>query len=306
MIGFQEIGPRFVAEVTGFDGTRASDRETRAALYDALYRHRVLLFREQRLTPAQLETFGRLWGEPFLEPYDNLVLPQHPAIMQVGNVGKALEPEEYRNGAAFWHTDRGYAADPNAVTILYCIEAPASGGATLIADLVQAYAALDDAARREIDGLHAFHSYGGGDDREEWEHGVHPMSPEQAALLPPPGRHPVARRHSVTGETGLYAIAGSAVDMDPPPNGPWQALLRRLKLHAIEPRFVHRHAWHPGDIALWDNTATLHCAEAIGAATDASTRRLLYRIVATGLPPEIGMSTVPHARNIPPCETSAP
>jgi taurine dioxygenase len=76
--------------------------------------------------------------------------------------------------------------------------------------------------------------------------------------------------------------------MDIPPSGDWRALLRRLKLHAIDPRFVYRHAWRSGDIALWDNTTTLHCAEPVGAATDASTRRLLYRIVATGLPPGIG------------------
>jgi taurine dioxygenase len=287
MVEFREIGPGFVAEVCDIDDITKPDPETRIALHQALYRYRVLVFRNQNLTPAQYEAFGRLWGEPFLEPYDNLVLPEHPAIMQVGNVGAALEPEEYRNGAAFWHTDRGYAADPNAVTILYCIDAPETGGATLITDLVQAYAALDEATRREIDGLYASHSYGGGDDREEWEHSVHPMSPEQAALLPPPGRHPIARRHSVTGKTGLYAIAGSAVDMDKPPRGEWRALLRRLKLHAIGPSFVYRHAWRPGDIALWDNTATLHCAEPVGAATDASTRRLLYRIVATGLPPSV-------------------
>ncbi|MEX2201473.1 MAG: TauD/TfdA family dioxygenase [Dongiaceae bacterium] len=295
MVEFRQIGPGFVAEVTGFDGARAPDPATVTDIRMALYRFRVLVFRDQNLTPAQYESFGRLWGEPFLEPYDNLVLPGHPAIMQVGNVGKALEPEEYRNGAAFWHTDRGYADDPNAVTILYCIHAPASGGATLITDLVQAYAALDEATVQEIDGLHAFHSYGGGDDREEWEHAVHPMSPEQAALLPPPGRHPIARRHSVTGHTGLYAIAGSAIDMDTPPRGDWRALLRRLKLHAIDPRFVYRHAWQSGDIALWDNTATLHCAEPVGAATDASTRRLLYRIVATGLPPGVGAKEQPAA-----------
>jgi alpha-ketoglutarate-dependent taurine dioxygenase len=107
----------------------------------ALYRYRVLVFRGQALDPAAYESFGRLWGEPFLEPYDNLTLSGHPAIMQVGNVGKALEPEEFRNGAAFWHTDRAYAPDPNAVTMLYCLEAPATGGATLFTDLVQAYAA---------------------------------------------------------------------------------------------------------------------------------------------------------------------
>ena len=276
------LGPGFVAEIVDLDCNRPP--VPAAPLLHALYRHRVLVFRDQSLDPSSYESFGRLWGEPFLEPYDNLTLPGHPAIMQVGNVGKALEPEEFRNGAAFWHTDRAYSADPNAVTILYCIEAPAAGGATLFADLVQAYRALDPATKRDIADLSAAHRYGGDGSREPWEHGVHPMSAEQAALLPPPGRHRIARRHSVTGETGLYGIAGSAITVDGLPSAEWHDLLRRLKLHAIDGRFVYRHAWKPGDLVLWDNTATLHCAEPVGAATDRASRRLLHRIVATGLP----------------------
>lgn len=277
-------GPGFVAEIVGVDCGRPP---AMAPLCEALYRHRVLLFRDQTLDPPAYERFGRLWGEPFLEPYDNLTLPDHPAIMQVGNVGRALEPEEFRNGAAFWHTDRAYSADPNAVTMLYCLEAPSAGGATLFADLVQAYAMLDDATRAEIAGLRAAHRYGGDGSREPWEHGVHPMSAEQAASLPPPGRHPVARRHSVTGETGLYAIAGSAIDVEGLPDAQWHALLRRLKLHAIGDSFVYRHVWRSGDLVLWDNTATLHCAEPVGAAAGPGTRRLMHRIVATGLPPGV-------------------
>jgi alpha-ketoglutarate-dependent taurine dioxygenase len=286
MDGFEirRLGPGFVAEIVGVDCGRPP---AMAALYDALYRHRVLLLRNQKLDPTGYEQFGRLWGEPFLEPYDNLTLPNHPAIMQVGNVGRALEAEQFRNGAAFWHTDRAYSADPNAVTMLYCLEAPAAGGGTLFADLIRAYATLDEASRAEIDGLRAAHRYGGDGSREPWEHGVHPMSAEQAALLPPPGRHPIARRHSVTGETGLYGIAGSAIEVEGLPDAQWHAILRRLKLHAIDERFVYRHAWQPGDLVLWDNTSTIHCAEPVGAAGGPGTRRLMHRIVATGLPPGV-------------------
>ncbi len=281
-IAFRPLGPGFVAEVLGVDCRRPP--EPAAPLLRALYRHRVLVFRGQSLDPPAYGRFGGLWGAPFLEPYDNLTVPGHPAIMQVGNVGKALEPEEFRNGAAFWHTDRAYSTDPNAVTMLYCLEAPATGGATLFTDLVQAYAALDPATKNDIANLRAAHRYGGDGSREPWEHGVHPMSTEQASVLPPPGRHKIARRHSVTGETGLYGIAGSAIDVDGLPDADWHALLRRLKLHAIDGRFVHRHVWRPGDLVLWDNTATMHCAEPVGAATDRASRRLLHRIVATGLP----------------------
>lgn len=279
------VGPGYVARVEGIDCANAE--ADAPALYDALYRHRVLVFPNQALTPDGYERFGRLWGDLFLEPYDNLVLPDHPAIMQVGNVGKALEPEEFRNGAAFWHTDRAYAPDPNAVTMLYCIEAPATGGATLFTDLIQAYAALDNATKAEIRNVKASHRYGGDGSREDWEHAVHPMSAEQASALPPPGCHRIARPHSVSGAIGLYGIAGSAIAVEGHAGEDWHPLLRRLKLHAVDDRFVYRHAWQAGDLVLWDNTATLHCAEPVGAATDTHTRRLLHRIVATGLPPGV-------------------
>jgi len=241
------------------------------------------VFRGQELDFDAYERFAAHWGDLYLETYDNMTEPGHPAIMAVGNVGGPLETPEFRNGAAFWHTDRAYAPDPNAVTMLLCKFAPAESGETLFVDLAAAYRALDSATKLEIEGLVAAHRYGAGE-REDWEFGVHPMSDDQAKALPPPGRHRIARPHSVTGETILYAPAGSWTEVEGLSHGEASALMRRLKLHAIDERFVYRHRYRPGDLVLWDNTATMHCAAPIGPATDPSNRRLLHRIVATGLP----------------------
>jgi taurine dioxygenase len=257
-----------------------------AALAEALYRHKLLVFPGQQISMAAYEAFSRNWGEPYVETYDNMAVPGHPAIMEVGNVGGVLETDDFRNGAAFWHTDRAYAPDCNAVTMLYCIHAPAEGGETHFCDLVAAYEALDEATKREIAGLHACHRYGGGE-REDWEFAVHPMSEEQAKLLPPPGRHALARRHSVTGRTGLYAPAGSWIEVEGLEREATSRLMRRLKLHAIQERFVASHRYRPGDLVLWDNTQTMHAAAPIGRAVDDRTKRLLRRIVALGLPPVV-------------------
>ncbi|MEM7123212.1 MAG: TauD/TfdA family dioxygenase [Pseudomonadota bacterium] len=271
------------AVVSGFDLRQPLDYDAMRTLTDALYRRRLLIFRDQDLDFDAYEAFASNWGELFLEPYDNMAQPGHPAVMAVGNVGGPLETPEFRNGAAFWHTDRAYSADPNAVTMLYCEHAPAEGGETYFADLVAAYDALDDGMRAEIAGLVAAHRYGGGE-REEWEHDVHPMSDDQAKELPPPGRHPIAREHSVTGETVLYSPAGTWTEVEGLSYDAASDLMRCLKLHAIEERFVYRHKYRAGDLALWDNTATLHCAAPIGPADNPANRRLLYRIVAMGLP----------------------
>ena len=197
----------------GLDLKRGLDSDVMCTLTDALYRRRLLIFRDQDLGFEAYEQFGRYWGELFLEPYTNMAIEGHPGIISVGNTGGLLETAEFRNGAAFWHTDRAYAPDPNSVTMLYCVHAPAQGGETMFTDLVGAYAALDSATQDEIAGLVTAHRYGEGE-REDWEFGVHPMSDEQAKELPPPGRHPIARPHSVTDETTLYAPAGSWIEVE--------------------------------------------------------------------------------------------
>ncbi len=273
------------AEVLGLDLSTPLAGTSLQELASAYYEHKLLIIRDQDLTMEAYEAFARNWGEPYVESYDNMALPGHPAIMEVGNVGGVLETADYRNGAAFWHTDRAYAQDCNAVTMLLCIHAPAEGGETHFCDLVAAYEALDDATRARIKDIQVEHRYGGGD-RDEWEHDVHPMVEGQAETLPI-GRHPLVRRHSVTGKTSLYSVAGTWHEVEGFAHEEASDLMRSLKHHATKPEFVISHRYRKGDLVFWDNTQTMHAAEPIGPAVDESTKRLLRRIVLTGLPPHI-------------------
>ena len=38
------------------------------------------------------------------------------------------------------------------------------------------------------------------------------------------------------------------------------ALLDRLFVHIDQPRFHYHHAWHKGDVLMWDNRCTMHAA----------------------------------------------
>ena len=62
------------------------------------------------------------------------------------------------------------------------------------------------------------------------------------------------------------------------------ALVRRLKLHAIDAAYCYVHRHRPGDILIWDNTATMHFATPVDAPTGKAGNRLLYRMVLKGLP----------------------
>ena len=283
-------GP-FGAEVRGVDVAAGVGDGTLRALAHAFVLHKVLLFRDQDLVPEAFAAFARSWGTPRIDGFTERNVPGFDYMSTVGNVGGVNEGEAYRNGASFWHTDCAAEPDPDATTMLYCLEAPAQGGETLIADMQAAYEALDEATRREIEPLVAIHRYSGTGEivggREDWEHPLQPVTEETAQRMPPPARRPVARPHSVTGRKGLYSPAGSMVAIEGMEPEPAHRLMRRLKLHAIGDEFRYAHRYRSGDLLMWDNTATLHCASPIDAPTDRTKRRLLYRIVPLGLPKPI-------------------
>ena len=280
-------GP-FGAQVHGVDLARGVDPETLRALALAFVEHKVLLLRDQGLSPDAYAAFARAWGTPRVDGFAERNVPGFDYMSTVGNVGGVNEQEVYRNGASFWHTDCAAEADPDATTMLYCLQAPEEGGETLIADMQAAYEALDEETRRNIDPLVAVHRYSGTGEivggREEWEHTLQPVTEETAERLPPPARRPLARAHSVTGRKGLYSPAGSIVAVEGMEREEAHHLVRRLKLHAILPEFRYAHRYRSGDLLMWDNTATLHFARPIGPHDGGRNRRLLHRIVPLGLP----------------------
>jgi alpha-ketoglutarate-dependent 2,4-dichlorophenoxyacetate dioxygenase len=58
------------------------------------------------------------------------------------------------------------------------------------------------------------------------------------------------------------------------------ALLRDTLEHATQAQFVYRHAWHPGDLVIWDNRDTMHRARPFD---DARNRRELRRVTTPGI-----------------------
>ena len=87
-------------------------------------------------------------------------------------------------------------------------------------------------------------------------------------------RHPVARRHPVTGRKALYAVSGSSFGIEGLPGPEALALLEELKQHATQPRYQLRLKYGAGDVVLWDNASLLHSA----TLTDRHDPRTLWRI----------------------------
>lgn len=269
------VTKRFVAEIAGVDLALPLSDEAYARVLDHFHRYRIVLLRNQQITPEELAAFGARFGE--LEVHhlpDHLMqtLPQVRIISNEVKDGKAL-------GAAragmYWHSDLSYKPRPALATLLYGIECPPVGGNTKFADMVAAYEALPEALKAKIRGR--THIRDRSYRYNEFYPNRPPLTPEQIAAVPPV-EHPMVRVHPVTGELALYISAGSCshiVGMDVEEG---RALLRELEEFATQPQFVYSHAWRKGDLVVWDNRVTLHCA----TSCQPPYRRTMQRVQAIG------------------------
>jgi taurine dioxygenase len=268
-------GP-LAAEVLGIDLSEGLDNDAWHACVDALSAHRVLVFRDQHLTPAQFLAFGRRWGHAVPHVLDHLRMRDAPEIMQIGNIGSTAAGEQVHHGADYWHTDQSYDAEPVSATMLYSILVPSHGGNTQFADMVQAFEALPKAMQAQLDSLVVRHAYGAASQGK-----VARISETQRTRVPSV-THPLVRVHPRSGRRALYAICGTAEHVEGMTTEASQSLLASLRAHALQERFIYRHPYRVGDLALYDTSATLHAATTIPKAAAEHDRRLLWRISVTG------------------------
>ena len=277
-------GASFGVEAVGIDIAAGLEDEVLNALADAVHEHRLVVIRGQRMTEDRYLEFGRWWGEPIPHVLDHLRMPGYPEMMAIGNHGgEWKENDAVRNGAAFWHTDQSYEAVPSSATMLFSIRSPESGGETQLADLKSAYDQLPEAMKRRLDGCHAWHLYGAGSGEGD-EAVANPLITNEQVNRVPPVRHLIIRPHDVTGRKSLYGVAGTPYAIEGMDDEEGAAILKELKRHVLQERFIYRHKYRVGDIAIYDTTQTLHSGTPIGPATDERNTRLLWRISVRGTP----------------------
>lgn len=274
------------AEICGVDVTRATDAQF-GDIRHALYRHKMIYFRNQRLTHADHEAFSLRFG-PFAEDAYTSGVPGHR------NVHPLIKHADDQSRMVFgegWHTDSPFLPEPPSMTILYSVEIPPFGGDTTWANSALAYAMLSDTYRRMIDGLQVRFSL------RDVLKSVH----EAVEIRDTPiGRlaatrdaerlsddlvrkikgnaHPLVRTHPVTGEKALYVDAAYAIGIEgmlPEESAP---ILHFLAEHLTQPAFTCRLRWEPNMLAMWDNRLCVHQ----GYNDYQGYRREMYRTTVQG------------------------
>ncbi|MGN3973213.1 TauD/TfdA dioxygenase family protein [Tsuneonella sp. SYSU-LHT278] len=246
------------AEVSGIDLSERLTPQTVAEIRAAWLTHRVLAFPGQHLDDDALERFTLAMGgfgvDPFFAPIEGRT--HIAAILREADETTPLFAEN-------WHSDWSFLAEPPAGTCLAAIEIPPTGGDTLFADQVAAFAALPDARKNELRSLTAIHSarlayapegsYGTRDTGRSMA-----IRPDESARETQ--RHPLVRRHPETGEEALFSTLGYIIGIEGMDDAEGFDFLRELSEWQVRDEFVHRRRWTPGMVVLWDNRCVLHRA----------------------------------------------
>lgn len=266
------------AEVIGLDLSQPLSADDFQRIHRAHLDYHVVVFRDQRITPAQQIAFSRRFGPLQIHVLHQFQLANHPEILIVSNVLRDGKPIGLGDAGHFWHSDLSYKETPSLGSLLHAIELPAEGGDTLFANMHAAYDGLPAALKQRIDGLTAEHTYLARyaelQKRSPWRPN---LTPEQIAQVKPVVQ-PVVRTHPETGRKALFVSEHFTTKIVGLPDAESRALLDELFAHSVQPQYVYRHQWREHDLVFWDNRSLLHLA----AGTHDHLRRVMYRTTIEG------------------------
>jgi taurine dioxygenase len=272
------------ALVSGLDFTQPLQAGQILALRKALRERHILLLRGQRLDDEQFLRFASYFGSIYRPPSGEQVLGLDPFSGQMADIVKVSNVEGGVLGrhALAAHTDHHWTQLPSSSSLLYALEVPRVGGDTTFYNLPAAYDALDEATKREIEGLQLI----------TYSPFLRHRNPLPSRVIPryrtpdieplsPYVTHPLVRTHPDSGRKLLYLSTDTEVELINVEPQRGAALIERLRAHLLQPRFAYPHRWQVGDIIYWDNQATLHGRTAF----DSSERRVMKRISLAGSRP---------------------
>jgi alpha-ketoglutarate-dependent 2,4-dichlorophenoxyacetate dioxygenase len=260
------VGPSFAAELDGVDLSRPVDGATVDAIWSAIDRYAVVIFRDQLLADAELRDFAARFGPLEIGRAAARGGRRRLAIPQIGDISNLDEDNNVRRmddrrrldslGNRLWHTDASYMPVPVVLGMLHAVAlpppSPFGNGETEFADMRAAYDTLPDSTKQAVDDLviehDVFWSRGqiGFTEFPPGEREQYPPSPQRLVRL-----HPGSHRKTLY----LSAHASHVVGW---PVADGRLLLWDLTAHATQRAFVYSHSWRVGDLLIWDNRCTMH------------------------------------------------
>ncbi|HWG04450.1 MAG TPA: TauD/TfdA family dioxygenase [Beijerinckiaceae bacterium] len=250
------------ATIRGIDlSTPLSERDL-CAIVAALARHGVICFPEQNLDAVDLRAFALQLG-----PVQTSEGPKEPSVPEISVLSNIVE--DGRNIGAvdagmIWHKDMTYQKDMGWATMLYAIEIPRrdgrSLGATRFANAMAAYDDLPDERKAKLKNAIGIHNSVMYNAKTREAGSKRAAYSEEKIKKKEPLPHPMVFTHPISGRTVLYCDPGHVERIDGLDDGEGAEMLQFLTEHQLQPQYQYAHEWTEGDVLMWDNISTLHCA----------------------------------------------
>ncbi|MEQ8689503.1 MAG: TauD/TfdA dioxygenase family protein [bacterium] len=271
------------AEVSGVNISDLSDQAFEE-IRDALYRHKMIFFRDQNISHAEHEAFSERFGSFGKDAYTE-GLEGYEHIQPV--IRLAEDPVAIIFGSG-WHFDSPFLPDPPAITTLRGVDTPPYGGDTMWANAVLAYSALSETMKSVLKPLKvrmSIQNFMLEIQRAKLDMGAAEIKtsvkessdPEMAQQKLVGSVHPIVRVHPVTGESALFCDRTYTTNIEGMHSDEGKSIIEFLANHLTQPAFTCRLRWQPGTIAIWDNRLCAHQA----FNDHDGFRREMYRTIVT-------------------------
>lgn len=232
-----KLTTRIGAEIRNIKISADFPDQTIAAINDLVLKHKVVFFRDQEhVDDAEQQRFALRFGSA--SPYPEGTRP----IFEIDSA-RDLPTD-------IWHIDWSCMEAYPKISVLRGVVIPPVGGDTVWSNTAAAYLGLPPQLQRLAEDLWAVHSFPGSSKKIYDEAATRPRIETE---------HPVVRVHPETGERTLVlgTYVARFVGLS---RSDGQKLFDLFESHITAQENTVRWKWKQGDLAIWDNRATMHCA----------------------------------------------
>ncbi|PQA89502.1 TauD/TfdA dioxygenase family protein [Hyphococcus luteus] len=312
MLTVKPILPRFGAEISGVDISKPLSEEDRRAIIDAMNKWGVCVFRNTGLDDESHIRFSRNFGRLELAPLrrDGKGRLAHRELFDASNLDMEGEINRdpsavmYRKGDRLWHTDSSFMEKRTSYSLLLAHQTPKEAGETWFADTRSAYEDLPQEMKDKIENLK-------GENSLWWSRKLAGADiSDETIENGPKAVHPIVHTHAGSGRKALFIAAHTKdiVGMEPEEG---RRLIRELIKHCVQPQYVFKVKYEPGDLVIWDNLCTMHRGGEFDAENEARDMRRTtvregtepnskddddpFTELFTGMPKSLSRLTAPEA-----------
>ena len=263
-ISITKKGACLGAEISGLDLTQKVSNQKIKIIQNALVKHEVLVFKNQRISLDQFINFGSQFGELSIHPFRNVTagLNKLSRTTKAGQRELIILDNDRENpphSTDQWHSDEMFRETPPAATILRSKIVPKYGGDTVFASMTTAYKSLSPSLQKFCAKLEAVHDFKVFRSLYSKDHEGRKKLLEIEKNFPNT-THPVNTTHPISKKKVVFVSPQTTTKIRALRDFESESILDLLYRLPEMPEYQFRVKWAPNMFIIWDNRSTQHYA----------------------------------------------